>query len=170
LLEFLAFCFDECESVSIWTAASEGWMRGIIETFPSQIRDRFLFTWSYDRLTRRQVGLMPTSGWVTEKPLIKMWRVRPAKDAGMTKHNTIIVEDTPSKCFKNYGNAVYVDSYGGAAGDDTLARLVLYLRDLADVLDECETVRATEKRGWAARYSSSPAAAPSVAEEPSADE
>lgn len=145
LLSFLEFCFDECETVSIWTAAHESWMRGFIALLPEEMQDKFLFTWHCDRV-RLIRNPFDRYDIVCLKDLNKVWRTRLGKDNGVGKHNTLIVEDTRENCSKNFGNAIYVSAFSRwlSKHDNILKHLTRYIRCLA----KKPTVRTTEKRGW----------------------
>jgi RNA polymerase II subunit A small phosphatase-like protein len=56
----------------------------------------------------------------------------------------LIVDDTPAKCVRNYGNAVYARPWEGEPGDVELRLLARYLAGLKDVAN----VRTIEKRRW----------------------
>ena len=70
------------------------------------------------------------------------------KQVGWSKFRTLIIEDTPTNCVDNYGNAVYVPTYdvsrGGASSDRVLRQLTFFL----DWLGTQPNVRHIEKRGW----------------------
>lgn len=63
---------------------------------------------------------------------------------GFDLRRTLIVDDSPEKVRRHYGNAVYVRPWTGDPADDELPRLLRYLHTLADVAD----VRRIEKRRW----------------------
>jgi hypothetical protein len=60
-----------------------------------------------------------------------------------------MVDDTPGKLARQYGNYIRVTPYLGNEDDRELALLTRYLRELRDV----ENVRRIEKRGWHPRVS-----------------
>jgi RNA polymerase II subunit A small phosphatase-like protein len=72
------------------------------------------------------------------KPLAKV------KRAGWRLERVLIVDDTPAKCIRNYGNAVYARPYEGARDDIELRLLARYLAGLNDVAK----LRTIEKRRW----------------------
>ncbi|HLK98709.1 MAG TPA: NIF family HAD-type phosphatase, partial [Hymenobacter sp.] len=63
---------------------------------------------------------------------------------GYDLNRTLIVDDTPAKAKRNYGNAIYPQEYLGQAQDDELPALLTYLLRFKDV----SSVRSIEKRGW----------------------
>jgi hypothetical protein len=105
LQEFLDFCFSRYASVSIWTAASREWLdkalRGCLAGRP------FLFTWTGERCTvKYQSRSYHEVEILIRKKLAKVWRAFPQ----MTKHNTFILDDTPSTYRYNYGNVMTMNS------------------------------------------------------------
>lgn len=104
--------------------------------------------WSLDQIDEHARLVFDHYDVISLKDLNKVWRSRLARDAGMSKHNTLIVEDTRENCFKNYGNAIYVRTFNAFnQDDDVLNFLIWYVRRLA----KKPTVRTIEKRGWYTR-------------------
>ena len=56
----------------------------------------------------------------------------------------LIVDDTPKKVERNFGNAIYAKPYFGDPEDSELRDLSRYLKSLAALAN----VRSVEKRGW----------------------
>jgi len=61
----------------------------------------------------------------------------------------IVVDDTPRKLERNYGNLVRITEWLGDLDDRELLLLIKYLTKLKDV----ENIRKIEKRGWQKHYS-----------------
>jgi RNA polymerase II subunit A small phosphatase-like protein len=70
--------------------------------------------------------------------------LKKVKRKGYDLGRVLIVDDTPQKVERNFGNAVYVRPYFGDPEDNELAQLAPYLESLR----ACGNVRAVEKRGW----------------------
>jgi RNA polymerase II subunit A small phosphatase-like protein len=70
------------------------------------------------------------------------------KRKGYDLNQTIMVDNTPSKLTRNYGNLVRLNDFVGNRNDRELKRLRIYLDDLVQV----PNVRTVEKRGWQSRY------------------
>lgn len=70
------------------------------------------------------------------KDLNKVWR-KFKKESVFTRERTIIIENTPQQCVRNYGNAVYVPSYDGNADNaiifERMKGLVIQLEQARDV-------------------------------------
>lgn len=69
------------------------------------------------------------------------------RKAGWSLDRVLIVDDTPEKCLRNDGNAIYPLPYEGAVDDDELPHLADYLVALKDEAN----VRRIEKRRWRER-------------------
>lgn len=92
--------------------------------------------WGRDRCTRRYDHERQEEYWVKD--------LKKVKRLGFDLDRVLIVEDTPQKVERNYGNAIYVASYFGEADDEELLGLTAYLKSIhAD-----DNVRRVEKRGW----------------------
>jgi RNA polymerase II subunit A small phosphatase-like protein len=140
--EFLAQCGRHFD-LAVWSSASDPYVRAVVERIfpdPAQLK----FVWGRSRATLSR-SFRDTDGlsdpWDHRhylKPLAKV------KRAGWRLERVLIVDDTPAKCIRNYGNAVYARAYEGAADDDELELLARYLVGLADR----PNVRSIEKRRW----------------------
>ena len=163
---FLDFCFAQCAAVAIWTNASSSWAQSVVDI----LRDRdgrvrpWAFVWSGSKSTPvwKSRGSLYDGGWWLgdgchdlhanapgAKRLGKVFKGRQRAAQGFVPSRTIIIEDTPSNCRHNFGNAVYVPSYelgaDGAEADGVLDVLLQYLQHLQHA---CDDVRSVEKRGW----------------------
>lgn len=56
----------------------------------------------------------------------------------------LVVDDTPRKLERNYGNAIYIRAFEGDQKDEELPRLLSYLVQIANEPD----FRVLEKRTW----------------------
>ena len=68
---------------------------------------------------------------------------------GYDLRQIIVVDNTPQKLNRSYGNLVRIDDFTGDRSDKELRRLMSYLEELA----AAENIRSIEKRGWTMRYS-----------------
>ncbi len=76
--------------------------------------------------------------WVQIKNFAKLRR------RGFDLDRVLVVDDSPEKHVKNYGNLLRVRPYEGAVDDDELLALATYLVSLSSLRD----VRSIEKRRW----------------------
>ena len=140
---FIAACFEHFE-VAVWSSASDDYVRAVVERiFPDPARLRFV--WGRSRATMRR-GANGIDGYMFDpwdhthylKPLAKV------KKLGWPLERMLIADDTPAKCVRNYGNAIYTQPWDGDEADGELALLSLYLERIKDVAN----VRTIEKRWW----------------------
>lgn len=131
--------------LAVWSSASDDYVAELVQRiFPRQLTPEFVWgrsrcTFSLDRAQVREFGYLdPGSHYNYVKKLHKL------KRKGYRLERTLIVDDTPSKCVHNYGNAIYVKEYNGEADDQELPALSRYLATLADAVN----VRTLEKRHW----------------------
>ncbi len=121
--------------VAIWSSSSADYLGAVLRAIlPPEVSPRFV--WSRERCVQR---LHPER---LEIDFIK--DLKKVKRRGFDLKRVLIVDDTPRKVVRNYGNAVYVNPYLGDRSDDELLRLGPFLESLKSVPD----VRAIEKRGW----------------------
>ncbi len=134
---FLEFCFDRFD-VGVWTSSSPDYAAAVAaRLFGSP--DRLKLLWALDRCTLRHRHGGGEPYWV--KDLKKLRRM------GYALEQVIVVDDSPRKHERNYGNLVWVKPFEGQADDVELLHLARYLETLADV----DNVRVVEKRGWRER-------------------
>lgn len=131
---FLKACLSWFE-VALWTSASPAYARCIANNlFPGP--DVPSFVWANDRCTRIYDTESCEYYWCKNLKKIQL--------KGYRKEAVIVVDDTPQKWERSYGNLVRVSPYKGELEDEELALLVLYL----DLLRHEPNVRRIEKRNW----------------------
>lgn len=141
LTEFLTACLASFE-LAVWSSASDDYVELITREIFSGIPLHFV--WGRSRATLpRIIRADDYLYWPTDhrhyvKPLAK------AKKLGWPLSRMLIVDDTPEKCVRNYGNAIYAHPFEGDPADNELILLAAYLPTLKD----CSNVRTVEKRRW----------------------
>lgn len=143
LAQFIERCAN-CFDLAVWSSASDDYVREVTrKIFPDP--DQLLFVWGRSRATLRrsvdeEYGHSPY--WLGHmaylKPLHKVAR------RGWDLNRVLIVDDSPEKSVRNYGNAVHPSAYEGDEKDDELVHLATYLESLQN----CPNVRSIEKRRW----------------------
>lgn len=136
LQTFLDYAFENFD-VAVWTSSSASYATKIVNRLlsPGQMLE---FLWCRGRCTRRFDEEEQTHYWLKNfKKLKKRYRLE----------QVLVVDDTPQKHERNYGNLVRISEFTGNEDDDALLRLIPYLEQLKEV----ENVRAIEKRGWLRR-------------------
>lgn len=129
--------------VAFWSTASSDYVEEIVgEVWPGGGQPNFV--WGRDRCTR---GLDPerqSGEWLKD--------LRKVKRLGYDLRRVLIVDDTPRKVARHYGNAIYVRPFVGDEADEELRGLAQYLPTLLDTAD----VRRLEKRDWRGRIGKTP--------------
>lgn len=146
LKEFLEYLFENFQSVSLWSAAGLEHVNTTSDIILPAGRD-----WLFLRHSRhchyRYVsgfGGIYDGKFIVEKRLRNLWKAKRYRDMGLTKQQTLIIDNTPRVCRKNYGNAIYVPTFNGEQDDTVLPDLIKYLDTIKDV----KNVRTIEKRHW----------------------
>lgn len=106
------------------------------------------FAWDTTRCTVRTN--IETGDRYRLKNLKKVFR------RGYDKHRTLIVDDTPEKVAKQYGNHIQIREFTGDMADCELRLLALYLHHIHDNPD----FRSLDKRGWRSQATGPLSAAP----------
>lgn len=134
LEKFLNFCNENFE-IGIWTSSTEDYANEIVkEIIPKHIDIKFL--WSRDRCIREMNYETAEIDWI--KDLKKL------KKKGYSLNNIVVVDDSPEKLKRQYGNLVKVEPFFGNNDDSELEKLEVFLKTLVNV----ENVRTVEKRNW----------------------
>jgi RNA polymerase II subunit A small phosphatase-like protein len=124
--------------LAVWTSSSSDYAKKIVVNILGNRRLEFL--WSRERCTQRLD--LETRDYYWLKNLTKV------KRKGFDLGRVLVVDDSPEKLTRNYGNHVRVSPFLGDSSDCELPRLAEYLLSLAD----CTNVRSVEKRGWRGQH------------------
>ena len=136
--EFIEFCFAHF-SVAVWTTAGDKFADHVVTNLFENDK-RLEFVWSRNRCTPIFERELHEHGHL--KNLAKV------KKKGFPLEHVIMIDDTPSKLRKSYGNLVRVNEFVGDPKDNELLILMKYLKDLKSE----ENIRKVEKRGWQNKY------------------
>jgi hypothetical protein len=121
--------------LAVWSSSSPDYVEFITHRIiPDGIP--LAFAWSQTRCIQRYHPEYQIRYWV--KDLARVKRL------GYDIRRIIMVDDTPSKLERSYGNAVYISPFEGDPTDLELQLLGPYLLSLAS----CDNVRTLEKRHW----------------------
>ncbi|MCO7225819.1 HAD family hydrolase [Pleionea sp. CnH1-48] len=134
LYEFLAEASQNYR-IALWTASSESYAHRIVEQI---FKNRFEleFIWARKRCTLRFDPI--------HYEYFYLKNLKKLKRRGELLEQIIMVDNTPRKLMKNYGNLVAIPSFEGESDDEALLYLSHYLRILANA----SNVRVIDKRGW----------------------
>jgi carboxy-terminal domain RNA polymerase II polypeptide A small phosphatase len=137
LEDFLEFAFKEF-SVGIWTSSGEHYAREVAAKMIRPSQKLALFWWS-SRCTRRRNLETDELYWVKD--------LKKVKRLGYRLEHVIVVDDSPEKLERSYGNHIQIEPYAGDTTDHELSMLSFYLRTLKQVTN----VREIDKRRWRER-------------------
>ncbi|WMS89255.1 HAD family hydrolase [Pleionea litopenaei] len=134
LESFLRFCFAHF-NVGVWTSSGETYAQLVVEAIfkPEQSLD---FVWSRRRCVRRFDAIRYEEYFIKDLNKLKKY--------GYQLKDMIMIDDTPRKLERHYGNLVRVSAFEGNTLDDELKLLSDYLATISNVDD----IRPLEKRGW----------------------
>lgn len=124
--------------LAVWTSSSPAYAEAVCPLVFSETQ-RLEFVWASDRCTPTRI--FENDSWCHAKPLKKL------KRRGYDLARVLVVDDSPAKHTRNYGNLVQVAPFMGDPNDDELSHLAQYLTQLAAIAD----VRNIEKRQWRRR-------------------
>ena len=121
--------------LAVWTSSTRVYAALVVSSiFPPNVELNFV--WSRERCTMRFDPELLDYEWT--KNLGKLRR------RGYQLEQVLVVDDTPEKLAKHYGNLVRVKPFFGNPEDRELLQLGQYLLTLAEV----PNVRKIEKRFW----------------------
>jgi TFIIF-interacting CTD phosphatase-like protein len=130
---FLEQCFSIFD-VAVWTSAGRDYATEIVHNVFGGRELRFF--WAAERCTRR-VNLA-TYEQYNVKDLKKVRRL------GVPLERVLMVDDSPEKLERNYGNYIRVTPFLGNMDDAELPKLARYL----DMIRGVANYRTIEKRHW----------------------
>ena len=134
LTNFLAFVRHRFH-VAVWSSSTSLYLKQVLHhILPPDYP--LVFAWSRDRCTRFFDHERQEVYWIKN--------LKKVKGKGYSLKSILMVDDTPQKLSKNYGNLVRIAPFEGDEADDELLMLMAYLEKLATV----ENVRVNEKRAW----------------------
>jgi RNA polymerase II subunit A small phosphatase-like protein len=134
LREFLEFCFEHFR-VAVWTSSNEWYAQFIIEKL-FRDKNKLEFVWSRERCVRKFNSMEYSFTYIKD--------LKKVKKRGYSLEKIIMVNDSPEKLVRNYGNLVRVTPFYGDQRDEEFLDLMSYLEHLKFH----ENIRKVEKRGW----------------------
>ncbi|MCU0541902.1 MAG: HAD family hydrolase [Oscillatoriaceae cyanobacterium Prado104] len=131
---FLKKCFEWFE-VAVWTSSTSSYAIAIVSAI-FENPENLSFVWARDRCT-----IVYDIEWLE---YYYRKNIKKVKRKGYPLESIIVVDDTPQKWERSYGNLVRVHPFEGDETDNELQYLLLYLEQLKSV----ENIRSVEKRFW----------------------
>ena len=140
LKEFLNFCFEYFQSVSIWTVAGREWF--------DEVNTKILYPWKFRFIWCGRHTIKYSTSFTSimnnsNNPIKKLQKVwRSFKD--MNRENTFIVDDTPSTICKNPGNGIIIPKFSYTNDQDNyLIMLKQYF-----IQNKDKKLRYVDKNKW----------------------
>src|SRR5580698_9088119 len=87
--------------VAVWSSGGKDWVEGAVRTIMAD-HPQPLFVWSAARCTQRRDFDPPRQYNI--KNLQKLWK-------RFERNRMLIVDDSPEKCVRNYGSAIYIKEF-----------------------------------------------------------
>lgn len=134
-MDLIRFCFNHFNHVAVWTSATRSYADKVCQAVFQQHYTNLTFIWSRERCIRYFNTELFEEEWI--KDLNKVKRL------GYPLENIIMIDNSPQKLRRHYGNLVTVKDYEGIA-DDELQQLIEYL----PMLVKEPNIRSVEKRNW----------------------
>ncbi|RPD47723.1 phosphoprotein phosphatase [Hymenobacter sediminis] len=144
LKEFLTSC-SKYFRLAIWSSASDDYVVEVAKRIvPASIPLEFVWgrsrcTYCFNNLAFEESG---HANYHSHYDYLKV--LKKVRRYGYDLNKVLIVDDTPAKSKRNYGNAIYPEEYIGQLHDSELLLLLAYLMQLKDAAN----VRSIEKRDW----------------------
>ena len=130
-LDFISPIYD----VAIWTSSSEDYAQEVVKNiFPQNYPLKFI----YGRTKCTLTFLWDQNEYIYAKNLSKL------KKKKYSLEKILIIDDSPEKLKRNYGNHIRVEPFVGSNDDIELFRLIKYL----EKIKLSKNVRIIEKRSW----------------------
>jgi RNA polymerase II subunit A small phosphatase-like protein len=144
---FLHWAFENF-TVGIWTSATQDYADLVVEKLIKDARHGVpLFVFARDRCTKQFNRCAMYQHGSYDYEYIK--DLKKIKKFGFRLEDIIVVDDTPAKLQRNYGNLVTIKPFLGDYKDTEMLKLVEYLT----ILNRAPNIRKVEKRGWANNFS-----------------
>jgi TFIIF-interacting CTD phosphatase-like protein len=142
-VEALLRALQPTYALAIWTSGAREYGEFVAEhVFRPHVSVDFV--WGAERCTQRYDFELGKHYPI--KDLRKVFR------RGYAREHVLMVDNTPRKLERNYGNLVHVRDFVGDPADEELLALTEFLLSLATAPD----VRPIEKRGWRHRFGIGP--------------
>lgn len=121
--------------LAIWSSAGSDYVAAIAREI-CLVDCEWRFVWARDRCTPRMHPELLDRIYIKD--------LKKVKRLGYDLQRVLVVDDSPIKTSRNFGNAIYVRAFEGAADDAELPVLQAYLHSIREV----NNYRKLEKRGW----------------------
>lgn len=137
LSEFLDFA-DANFKLALWTTGTQLYADTIVKLLFQNYSLEFV--WTRDKCTQTYNVESHKHQWIK--------KLKKVKKKGYPLESVLMIDNTPKKLQKNYGNLISVSDFLGNLEDKELLQLIKYLSDIKVI----DNVRNVEKRHWRIKY------------------
>ena len=131
---FIEYILQEFK-VAVWTSSSATYAEIVIKEIFIKPQ-RLEFAWSRQRCTWKSDPELGSGYWIKD--------LKKVRKLGYSLNSILIVDDSPRKLERSYGNYIRVSAFCGDPGDKELGKLESYL----NCLKNTPNVRSVDKRSW----------------------
>jgi TFIIF-interacting CTD phosphatase-like protein len=121
--------------LAVWTSSNEIYAQSVVKQIFLEPR-RLEFVWSRQRCTWKSDPELGSGYWIKD--------LKKVRKLGYSLEGILIVDDSPRKFERSYGNYIRVSPFCGDSSDTELEKLESYLHWLKDT----PNVRSVDKRHW----------------------
>jgi RNA polymerase II subunit A small phosphatase-like protein len=121
--------------LGVWSSSGDDYAHHVVEHGLGGI-SRFSFVWARSRCTER-------IDEETREPYFAK-DLKKVRRKGYSLARTLIIDDSPEKVRRHFGNHLRLTPFEGQSGDRELLDVLPFL----EWLKKCENFRAVEKRHW----------------------
>lgn len=122
--------------LAIWSSASHNYVLELANRIGNANRVNWIFVWSRWKCIQRMDPEWFETNYLKD--------LKKTKRFGYPLDRTLIVDDSPTKVSRHYGNAIYPSRFEGQTDDDELLQLSIYLIKI----HRESNFRKIEKRNW----------------------
>ena len=122
-------------NLAIWTSSTSDYADGIVKQLVPE-QSILKFVWARDRCVSKIDIESREQYWIKD--------LKKIKKLGFNLEKVLVIDDSPEKLQRNYGNHIPVIPFLGDPADDELSRLINFLKKLVNL----DSVRSIEKRNW----------------------
>lgn len=120
LTEFLKFCEENFDHVSLWTLGTKEWMEEVLDKVIPEFRNLKNFTFTFHLSNSLKIG---KNLWA--KQLMKIYCLHKSHN----NKNTIILEDVDYRLMADPDNCLNIDPFYGDSDNSELLKVIQFLKN-----------------------------------------
>lgn len=147
LKEFLEYAFTNYPAVCIWSLGNHSYISEILKKIHNKLKINLPFKFVFTAEDTPEKYYKKEDIVMSIKDLNIIWDDPKYKAAGITKHNTIFIDDRADVLRETPGNHILIKKYTGQKEDKELLKLILYL----DKIGDKKKITMVKKNDWSDR-------------------